>query len=143
MVRVFHPIGYRGTARKSLPFDDATGVIRNVQGRVVEHDENLPGVYGTGWIKRVPNGVIGSNKKCARETTHCLLEDFTAGRLNSDALSPEAAEAALLQRCAALVTQSDWHRIDSAERLAGTTESRPRVKFTDKASLLDAAGVSQ
>lgn len=140
---VFRSIGYRGNALADLPFDNSTGTIPNALGRVLQHNETLPGVYVTGWIKRGPSGVIGSNKKCARETISCLLEDFAAGRLKGDVLSAEAVEAELKQRCKALVTHSDWHRIDSAERLAGTAQSRPRVKFTDRASLLLAAGVSE
>ena len=34
-----------------------------------------------GWIKRGPSGIIGTNKRDAKETVDALLEDAAAGRL--------------------------------------------------------------
>ena len=39
-------------------------------------------LYGAGWIKRGPSGVIGTNKKDATETVELLLEDARAGALS-------------------------------------------------------------
>src|SRR3546814_19345112 len=66
---VLRAIGYRGTPMPGLPFDDVRGVIRNQQGRVIDDAGHvLRGVYTSGWIKRGCRGIIGSNRKCARET---------------------------------------------------------------------------
>ena len=140
---VLRAIGYRGTPYPGLPFDERRGVIRNRQGRVASDDDVLPGVYVTGWIKRGCRGIIGSNKKCARETVDCLLEDREAGRL-SKALSPtgldrDAVMAIVSKRKPDLVLINEWLRIDHAERDAGRPHHRPRVKITDRQNMLACA----
>ncbi|MEJ9080235.1 FAD-dependent oxidoreductase [Gordonia malaquae] len=72
---VLTSIGYRGVPVPGLPFDDATGTVANVAGRVVD----TPGVYVTGWIKRGPSGFIGTNKTDSGETVANLLADIEAG----------------------------------------------------------------
>ncbi len=82
---VLGSVGYRGSAIAGLPFDDGTGVMPNVAGRIVDprtHDE-IPGAYAAGWIKRGARGVIGSNKVCANETVESLLADYLTGRLET------------------------------------------------------------
>ena len=84
---VLASVGYRGTAIPSLPFDDTRGTLFHEGGRVLDRAAGtpVPGVYAAGWIKRGPSGVIGTNKKCAEESVHALVEDFAAGcqrRLN-------------------------------------------------------------
>ncbi len=79
---VLRSIGYRGTAIDGVPFADHIATVAHEGGRVIEPDgTQLPGVYATGWIKRGPTGVIGTNKKCAYETVDHLLEDAAAGKL--------------------------------------------------------------
>ncbi|MEU5260352.1 FAD-dependent oxidoreductase [Amycolatopsis sp. NPDC021455] len=75
--RVVRAAGFRGAPVPGLPFDEDTGTVPNVAGRVT------PGTYVAGWIKRGPTGGIGANKTCARETVGTLLEDAVAGRLPS------------------------------------------------------------
>ena len=77
---VLRSVGYRGTAMPGVPFDEGRATIRNDGGRVLDDTGvPIPGVYCTGWIKRGPSGVIGTNKKDATETVELLLEDL-AGR---------------------------------------------------------------
>ncbi|MGO3328039.1 FAD-dependent oxidoreductase [Gordonia sp. (in: high G+C Gram-positive bacteria)] len=80
---VLTSIGYRGVAVPGLPFDDATGTIANVAGRVVDGDTTVPGMYVTGWIKRGPSGFIGTNKTDSGETIANLLADVEAGVLSA------------------------------------------------------------
>jgi ferredoxin--NADP+ reductase len=68
-------IGYHGKPVPGLPFDDVSGTVPNVAGRVE------PGVYVAGWIKRGPTGFIGTNKSCAQETVKSLIDDYNAGLL--------------------------------------------------------------
>jgi ferredoxin/flavodoxin---NADP+ reductase len=136
---VLRAIGYRGTPFPGLPFDDRLGVIRNRQGRVADHDHVLNGVYVTGWIKRGCRGIIGTNKKCARETVDCLLEDFAAGRLTKRGLSSDAVMAAVRRRKPDFVSRAGWLAIDHAERVAGRAQHRPRVKMTETATMLACA----
>ena len=77
---VLRSVGYRGTAMPGIPFDEGRATIRNDGGRVLDDaGVPIPGVYCTGWIKRGPSGVIGTNKKDATETVELLLEDLRAG----------------------------------------------------------------
>ena len=108
-------------------------------GRVVEPTTGQPvtGVYVTGWIKRGPSGVIGTNKKCASDTVSMLLEDFE----NDQLLAPESDQSALdslvRERRPDVVDFTAWTRIDKAEMAAGAARHRSRVKFVDINTMLD------
>ena len=80
---VLPSIGYRGVPVPGLPFDEATGTIANVAGRVVDGDTPVPGMYVTGWIKRGPSGFIGTNKTDSGESVANLLADVEAGVLST------------------------------------------------------------
>jgi ferredoxin/flavodoxin---NADP+ reductase len=138
---VFQSVGYRGTAVPGVPFDESRAIIPNRAGRVLAHHDGpqVPRLYVTGWIKRGPTGVIGTNKRCAKETVAHLLEDVTSG------LIPAASERAglvdlLARKAPDELGYADWSRIDVAERLAGRESGRPRTKFTDVDALRRAAG---
>jgi ferredoxin/flavodoxin---NADP+ reductase len=131
-------IGYRGTALAGLPFDVQTGVISNIAGRVMDGARPRTGVYVAGWIKRGPRGVIGTNKQCAAETVECLLADAQAGKLAHR--SADTVAQALAVRPQQVVSFRGWQRIDHAERLAGYSQRRPRIKQTDISELLASAG---
>ncbi|MEU6565254.1 ferredoxin, partial [Nocardia nova] len=96
-------------------------------------------VYVSGWIKRGPRGVIGSNRVDATETVEQLLEDFTTGKLAAPQGDRAALEALLAQRQPDAVGREGWKAIDTAEKTAGKTGGRPRVKFTSIEDLLKAA----
>jgi ferredoxin/flavodoxin---NADP+ reductase len=129
-------IGYRGRALAGLPFDVQTGVVSNVAGRVMDNSGPRMGVYVTGWIKRGPRGVIGSNKQCAAETVGCLLEDARAGKLSPPKAGPLMQ---VLARRRQVVSFRGWQRIDRTERQAGSAQGRPRIKQTDIGELLASA----
>lgn len=137
---VLRAIGYRGAPLGSLPFDESKGVIANIDGRVTKEGAVVPATYVTGWIKRGPKGVIGSNKKCARDTVRCLLDDYHQGVLRSPVIEFDAIETALRKAQPELVTHREWKKIDTTERLAGREQQRPRVKLTQWQQLMN--GVS-
>lgn len=80
---VLTSVGYRGVPLAGLPFDERSGIMPNLDGRVLEESGGavVPGAYVTGWIKRGPTGFIGTNKSCAQQTVRQLVDDFNAGRL--------------------------------------------------------------
>jgi ferredoxin--NADP+ reductase len=143
---VFRSIGYRGVPIDGLPFDEWHGVIPNEEGRVVDpsRQKAIPGEYVAGWIKRGPSGVIGTNKRDAQETVEHLLEDFAEGRL-PEPPEPEAerVEAVIAERNPDHVTYTGWQAIDAAERAAGESLGRPRVKLTRIADMHEAARSSR
>ena len=130
---VFRSVGYRGVALADVLFDEKTGTIPNVGGRVE------PGVYAAGWIKRGPTGVIGTNKKDATETVEMLLEDAAAGKLPRSSATSVDVDALLDERGVRRVMYAGWQSIDEVERAAGEKQGRPRVKLCSWDELLDAA----
>ncbi len=131
---VLTSIGYRGKAIADLPFDDAASVVPNDGGRVV----GASGAYVAGWIKRGPTGFIGTNKSCAAQTVHQLVDDYNAGVLTDPAHKPAALEKLVRTRQPAMVDAAGWQAIDAAE-IARGGEERPRDKFTSIADMLAAA----
>jgi len=138
---VFRSIGYRGTPLPGVPFDERAGTINNDEGRVIdlETGEPVAGVYAAGWIKRGPSGVIGTNKKCAKDTTDLLIEDAVAGRLPAPAADPDALLAAARERGVEIVDYEGWERLDAHERALGEAQGRPRVKVVSREDQLTLA----
>jgi ferredoxin--NADP+ reductase len=129
---VFRSVGYLGVALPGVAFDPKRGVIPNAAGRVLtEGGAPSSGEYVTGWIKRGPSGVIGTNKPDAVESADALLADYRAGQLPPPRVSDRDAIARLLaERGVRVVSWQDWQRLDGLERSRGEAVGRPRVKFT-------------
>jgi len=130
-------IGYRGKAIADLPFDEVAGVVPNDGGRV----RDSAGAYVAGWIKRGPTGFIGTNKSCAAETVHRLVEDYNQGRLGDPAHKPAALDRLVRSRQPAVVDAAGWRAIDAAEIARGGAQ-RPRGKFVDIAEMLAVAATA-
>ncbi len=130
-------IGYRGKAIADLPFDEVAGVVPNDGGRV----RDSAGAYVAGWIKRGPTGFIGTNKSCAAETVHRLVEDYNQGRLGDPAHKPAALDRLVRSRPPAVVDAAGWRAIDAAEIARGGGQ-RPRGKFVDIAEMLAVAATA-
>ncbi|WP_135452691.1 4Fe-4S binding protein [Mycobacterium sp. DL99] len=122
---VLTSIGYRGKAIADLPFDDDAAVVPNDGGRV----RDASGAYVAGWIKRGPTGFIGTNKSCAAQTVHRLVDDYNAGALTDPVHKSAALEKLVRTRQPAMVDAAGWQAIDAAE-IARGGEDRPRDKFT-------------
>jgi len=138
---VFRSVGYHGVPIPDLPFDERAGIVPHDRGRVLEGGRPMRGVYVTGWIKRGPSGVIGTNKPDAVETVESILSDANAGAVHTPAEpDPAAAEAYVRVRQPTVLSYEDWLRIDGAEIAAGKVAGRPRVKFTTVDDMLVACG---
>lgn len=149
---VLRSIGYRGSPMPGLPFDETRGVVPNESGRVLGNADGSPtgtdagpgtdtvrGAYVTGWIKRGPSGVIGSNKKCAAETVESLLEDFASGLLPTPSHNTADLSALLETRNGESLGLADWLSIDRHEVAAGKETGRPRVKLVKRDAMVRAA----
>src|SRR3954452_10232770 len=137
---VFRSIGYTGKPIGDIPFDVRRGLIHNEGGRVTHTDgSHHIGEYVSGWIKRGPSGVIGTNKKDSLDTVTKILEDVAAGRVNRPVA--DDIEALVAASAPEAVTWDGWRAIDAMETAAGEASGtgRPRVKITDWGALREAA----
>ena len=133
---VFRSVGYRGLPLPGLPFDARKGVIPNQAGRVTDH----PGLYATGWIKRGPSGIVGTNRACAAETVGALLEDAAVLRQSGGRAGSAAALDALKANGLKPTDYSGWTRIDAEEQRLGAAAGKPREKLVSVAAMLAVAG---
>ena len=81
---VFRSIGYTGQPVGDVPVRRAPwpDPQRGRPGDRRRGRHASLGEYVSGWIKRGPSGVIGTNKKDSQDTVAKILEDAAAGRLN-------------------------------------------------------------
>lgn len=128
---VFRSIGYRGEPVDSVPFEPKRGLICNAGGRVTTADGDvLPCEYVSGWVKRGPSGVIGTNKKDSADTVARIVEDRDAGKLTPKGASDDADQW-LRTKVPDLVEWDGWAKIDAHEVALGEPQGRPRVKLVD------------
>ncbi len=130
---VFRSVGYKGKAIPGVPFDEGRGVVPNVHGHVVEQagsETAVPGLYVAGWIKRGPQGVIGTNKQCAADTVAQIVADAAAGAIPRVSASASSIDALLAERGVLVTSWADWQALDRAEQERGAAAGRPRAKCT-------------
>jgi ferredoxin/flavodoxin---NADP+ reductase len=130
---VFRSVGYQGRPLPGVPFDERTATIPNDHGRVLSQPggEQRPGEYVSGWIKRGPSGIIGTNKKDSQDTVDAMLEDHAAGKIPEPAVAdPDAILTVLAERAPDHITYAHWQAIDQHERTLGEPHGRPRIKLT-------------
>jgi len=139
---VFRSVGYRGVPLPDVPFNDKNGTILNDKGRVIDSNkQQVVGVYASGWIKRGPSGVIGTNKPDSVETANLMIEDALKGAaLNPPKAQAADAEALVKSRQPKYFTYADWQKLDQIEVENGKKLGKPRVKFTKVEEMLKAVG---
>jgi ferredoxin/flavodoxin---NADP+ reductase len=126
---VFRSIGYRGVAIPGLPFDDTLGTVPHKHGRVLDRGETVPGLYVTGWLKRGPTGIIGTNRADSVETVAGLLADLSKG-CDREKRGAEAVGELLERRGVRVFDYQNWSMLDTAEIARGKPKGKPREKFT-------------
>jgi len=130
-------IGYQSLPLPEMgaAFDRARGRARHVNGRVSE------GLYVSGWLKRGPSGIIGTNIGDARDTVETIVGDLEGSRGGDAVSAPEAQEKLLHLLRGRGVTVVDWDsykRIDDAEKSPDRlrSESQPREKIVSIPEML-------
>jgi len=137
---LFRSVGYRGVAIPGVPFRDDWGIIPNEDGRVMDGDSPVPGIYAAGWIKRGPSGIIGTNKPCSIATVKNLVADLPT-------LTPcpnrdrGAVREFLADNGIKVVDYDSWRKIDAAEVKRGKEAGKPREKFVTVDEMLSTAGL--
>lgn len=138
---VIRSIGYHGTGIVGVAFDEKRGLVPNQAGRVLREDGSPdPGLYVSGWIKRGPTGLIGTNKACAKETTDHLLEDLAS--LPKPGLELDAVDAVLADSKVRVVSYDDWRSLDATELERGKLKGKLREKIASVPQMLALLGAS-
>lgn len=143
---VYRAVGYHPQSVDGVPFDERAAVIPNDGGRVLDSQatgegEPIDGLYATGWIKRGPVGLIGNTKSDAKDTTGMLIDDYKAGKLTeATKRDPQDILDLLAERDIKVTTWEGWHRLDAAERAAGESQERERIKIVEWDDMVRHAG---
>jgi ferredoxin--NADP+ reductase len=113
---VITAIGYEAVGYSGISIEN--GRINNIAGHV-EHN-----VYTTGWAKRGPNGVIGTNKSDSSDVVELIIKNLK---------SPKISEGitALLRSGHEVINQLSWEKINASEVISGAIAGKPRVKIAD------------
>ncbi|GKY99924.1 hypothetical protein MPSEU_000946000 [Mayamaea pseudoterrestris] len=135
-------IGYKGVALPGTDewFDERRGIMVNEHGLIDPPNENMGGLYASGWLKRGPSGIIGTNIVDAKDTVSTILHVLKDGQKpplsNED---DDDLDESLRKRN---VTVVDWEgvgRIFDAERHSLRSELQPREKLTSVTKQLEVA----
>jgi NADPH-dependent glutamate synthase beta subunit-like oxidoreductase len=136
-------IGYKGVPLPGTEpwFDDDRGTIRNDHGRVDGPTKQLGGLYTSGWIKRGPHGIIGTNIVDAKETVATIMADI------KEPIVPKCTGVdgymdlleLLRHRGVRVVDWQGYRRIEVKERSMRRSEHQPREKIVNLEDQLTAA----
>lgn len=138
-------IGYKARPIEGAPFDSIRGIIPSVRGRVVDNtftsaSKVVPGLYVTGWLKRGPQGIIGTNISDAQETAESILQDWEAVKYSEDKISKEEDLAEKLREMKVpFITWEQWKKVDAEEKRRGVLVGKPREKITTVEEMLHIA----
>jgi ferredoxin/flavodoxin---NADP+ reductase len=137
---VLRSVGYQSVPLAGVPFDERTHTVPNEAGRVLgPGGVPLPREYVSGWLKRGPTGVIGTNKSDAAETVRSLLADAAAAGPGGSPAAREKLAGLLAARGVVPVSYADWLQVEQAEKdLAAALGRGARVKLASRAAI-DAA----
>ncbi len=132
---VFRSVGYLGQGIPGIPFDEKRGIYPNEKGRILQNGTFLKGLYTSGWIKRGPSGVIGTNKADSVETVLSLVEDLEELAKHEIKPSPELWDR-LLNEKHFLSDFQDWKEIDREERTRGEQLGKVSHKFRTQEEMI-------
>ncbi|KAG9125834.1 NADPH-adrenodoxin reductase [Ceratobasidium sp. 392] len=152
---VIASVGYRSPSINPAWNDARLGRIRNVDGRVVREDGTIVrGVYASGWAANGARGVLASTMWNAYAVAEKIVEDATAS-LVADARDTQDVHTedgidlrgepglpkAIYEAGSAVVTYSEWKRIDTEEVRRGEEngKERERMPWGDVVDFLDKA----
>ena len=109
-------IGYDAVEYAGVNIEN--GRITNIAGHV-EHN-----VYATGWAKRGPVGVIGTNKSDSNDVVELIISNLTEPKVSEGVSS-------LLKSGHEVIDQVSWEKINASEVISGEIAGKPRIKEVD------------
>lgn len=149
-------IGYKSIPISSeIPFDYHTHTIPHQQGRVIGKDGKLLGIYTTGWCKRGPTGIIGTNITDAKETVQSVLTDLKDNQLkvipseqiseiNSFLLNCKGNKS--YEKLSRITTWVDALQLDKYEKEIGSKKNPSKIRekcitIEDMMTAIDSQGI--
>lgn len=144
---VIESVGYHGEPVEGAPFDDRTGTIPNILGRVLEDDSNInttsADLYVCGWLKRGPSGIIGTNMIDAEQTVDTMVRHVSQWGSAAIPQEPKTGRQGLLEllsrRQRPVVSFKEWKNIDAEEVDRGAKVGKQREKVTNVNDMLNIA----
>jgi ferredoxin--NADP+ reductase len=109
-------IGYDAVEFSGVKIEN--GRIANIAGHV-EHN-----IYVTGWAKRGPVGVIGTNKSDSSDVVDLIIGNLKEPK-NSIGIE------GLLKSGHEVIDQVGWEKINASEVISGELAGKPRIKEVD------------
>jgi len=94
------------------------GRIANIAGHV-KHN-----IYVTGWAKRGPVGVIGTNKSDSADVVDLIIDSLKEPKNT-------AGIEVLLKSGHQIIDQIGWEKINASEVISGELAGKPRIKEAD------------
>lgn len=118
---VISAIGYDSVEYPGIKIEN--GRIPNIAGHV-EHN-----VYTTGWAKRGPTGVIGTNKSDSSDVVDLIIKNLK---------TPKVSEGitALIKSTHEVINQTSWEKINAEEIISGQILNKPRLKIPNRLKLI-------
>ena len=127
---VLKSIGYKGENLENLPWDESRGTFIHEAGLIIDGSYQL---YTSGWIKRGPSGVIGTNKADSFETVQTLINNFD--KLPNPNKNLNEIYSLLLKKNIQPINFQDWKKLDNEEITRGKGIAS-RVKFNSNQEAL-------
>ena len=118
---VITAIGYDAIDYHGIKIVD--GRIPNIAGHV-EHN-----VYTTGWAKRGPIGVIGTNKSDSSDVVNLIIENLKTPKVSEGITK-------LLKPTHEVINQTSWEKINAEEIISGQILNKPRSKIPNRLKLI-------
>jgi adrenodoxin-NADP+ reductase len=157
-------IGYKSVSIHNwLPFNKRTNTVAHEGGKVLfsskegssdssinaeskaEYQDKL---YVTGWLKRGPTGIIGTNITDAKETVSSIIEGIKSGKIapsssqddvKNNIIADTKDDSKSTRRSSVFQESLDWNDIQKLNQLElekGEKEKKIRVKLTDPEEIL-------
>lgn len=137
----FKSIGYKGVAIDGVPFDEKIGIVPNQHGCVLEVDgtrsSRCEKLFVTGWLKRGPSGIIGTNKFDAQETALCLVKNLQENPPRRELPGFEQLKDLLCSRHIHVVSFQQWQKLDDHEKEMGKQRGKDRLKVVNVEEMLN------
>ncbi|EKX48427.1 mitochondrial adrenodoxin reductase [Guillardia theta CCMP2712] len=145
-------VGYKSLPMEGAPFDTKVLSPPYFQLHIVPNEGGNvePGLYVSGWLRRGPSGIIGTNITDGHQTATSVLRHWgEAGALEASKPGREGLKQLLAKKGVEVVSLDGWRRIDQLEKVGedvvvrssedervwqemGARAGRPRVKVTSE-----------